>query len=236
MVKDCHWTDRSHVVAAIDHPLRRKRSLGFADLMGERWAVPVRGSEPYQQLEHALARGGLGMPESVVETRSVPVMKNLVAHSGFLSRMNEPITEVDRRAGLLDALPVRDAVTVRTLTAHRRRMGLLPARQRSCSTNCGCSPSNTDRQRRRPRPDEPCADRFAQATATSTTLQAVARSDCPSTSRRLAGSVTVNAGAPTATIRSWPASSATIFSPAWPEGSRQTGGDSPGSYSAAPSA
>jgi DNA-binding transcriptional LysR family regulator len=126
-VKDCQWTDRSHVIAAIDHPLRRKRALSFSDLMNERWVVPVKGSEPYLQLAHALARSGLGMPEAVVETRSILVMKNLVAHSGFLCWMNEPVIEVDRRAGLLDALPVRDSVAVRTLTAHRRRAGLLPA-------------------------------------------------------------------------------------------------------------
>ena len=55
------------------------------------------------------------------------MLKGLVTRAGFLGWMAEPMFDAERRAGLIDALPIPTAPRRReTLTAFRRRRGLLP--------------------------------------------------------------------------------------------------------------
>jgi DNA-binding transcriptional LysR family regulator len=125
-ITDCHWEDDSFVVAACDHPLRRRKSLVLADTMHERWAIPPRGTAPYAHMQGVFAEHGLGLPNIVVETRSVPVLKSMVARCGFLTWMAEPMYDVEARARVMDTLPIPTVRATRTLTAFRRRQGILP--------------------------------------------------------------------------------------------------------------
>jgi DNA-binding transcriptional LysR family regulator len=126
-IADCRWQDQSHVVAAIDHPLRRKRKLTLEDTMKEPWAITPRGTAPYEHMQQVFRAHGLAPPNIVVETRSIIVLKSLVAHSGFLGWMPESIYDAERRAHLVDALNIPGAASTRTLTAFKRRRGILPA-------------------------------------------------------------------------------------------------------------
>jgi DNA-binding transcriptional LysR family regulator len=125
-VKDCRWQDKIGIVAATAHPLRRKRRLTLADTLEQPWAFVPQGAEPHQHLQRVFAASGLGVPGLVVETRSVVVLKSLVAHAGFLSWMPEPMYGAERKAGLIQALTIPGSTDTRTLTAFRRRAGLLP--------------------------------------------------------------------------------------------------------------
>jgi DNA-binding transcriptional LysR family regulator len=126
-ITDCRWQDQSHVVAATRHLLRRKRNLTLENTMKERWAITPRGTAPYEHLQQVFRAHGLGLPNIVVETRSIIVLKSLVAHSGFLGWMPESIYDAERRARLVDALNIPGAASARTLTAFKRRQGILPA-------------------------------------------------------------------------------------------------------------
>jgi DNA-binding transcriptional LysR family regulator len=126
-IKDCRWNDRSYVVAGMDHPLRRKQELRLADVIGERWTTTPKGTAPYEHMEQVFAAQGLGMPEILVETRSVMMLKNLVAQSGFLTWLPEPMYQAEIKAQMLDALPIPGLTGTRTMTAFRRREGILPS-------------------------------------------------------------------------------------------------------------
>jgi DNA-binding transcriptional LysR family regulator len=126
-IADCRWQDRSHVIAAANHPLRRKRKLTLEDTMNEPWAITPRGTAPYQQMQQVFRTHGLGLPNIVVETRSIIVLKSLVTHSGFLGWMPESIYDAERRARLVNVLDIQGASSTRTLTAFKRRQGILPA-------------------------------------------------------------------------------------------------------------
>jgi len=125
-VKDCRWVDCSHVVAAASHPLRRRKRLQLADVMDAQWATPPRGTAPFEHMARVFAANGLGLPEVQVETRSITVLKSLVARSGFLSWMAEPMYEAEKKAKVIDASLIAGAQGERTLTAFRRRTGILP--------------------------------------------------------------------------------------------------------------
>lgn len=126
-IPECRWEDRSHVVAALDHPLRGAGDeLALAATSSARWAIPPRGTAPYEHMRATFDAQGLGLPNVVVETRSVTTLKSLVAHAGFLSWMAEPMYRTECRARAIDTLPVRGVSAIRTLTAFRRRHGILP--------------------------------------------------------------------------------------------------------------
>lgn len=126
-IKNCRWEDMSYIVAGKDHPLHKKDKLTLSDTLGEQWAILPKGTDPFAHLMKIFSRSGLSLPNVVVQTRSVTLLKSLVAQSGFLGWMPEPMYDAERKAGLIDALPIAEARDSRTLTAYRRRDGMLPA-------------------------------------------------------------------------------------------------------------
>jgi len=125
-ISDCCWEDTSNVVAALDHPLRAKTELCLADTLDQQWCVPPRGTGPFEHMQRVFAEHGLPMPEIAVETRSITVLKSLVTRAGFLSWMAAPMYDTESVAGVFDTLPIPGLVARRTLTAFRRRQGILP--------------------------------------------------------------------------------------------------------------
>ena len=125
-IADCRWEDASFVVASPEHALRQRPSLMLADTLDAPWAIPPRGTGPYEHMRQVFEAAGLGLPNIVVETRSVTALKSLVARSGFLSWMAEPMIDAERRAGVIEPLPIPGLAARRTLTAFRRRHGILP--------------------------------------------------------------------------------------------------------------
>ncbi|WP_159008596.1 LysR family transcriptional regulator [Bradyrhizobium sp. S69] len=125
-IRDCQWEDVSYVVASANHPLRGRSELRLEETCAEKWASLPRGTAPHAHLEQVFAEHGIGPPNIVVETRSITVLKSLVTDSGFLSWMAAPMYLAERRAGLVDALPITGVKAMRRLTAFRRRQGILP--------------------------------------------------------------------------------------------------------------
>lgn len=126
-IGDCRWQDKSYVVAATGHPLRQRRGLTLADTLDQKWATMPKGTGPYEQMQQVFRAHGLGLPNVVVETRSITTLKSLVTRSGFLGWMAESIYDAERRALWVDALPLPGVASARTLTAFKRRQGSLPA-------------------------------------------------------------------------------------------------------------
>lgn len=125
-VKDYSWEDISFFVAGTHHPLHKKRKLQLADTMTQRWVTTPRGTPPFQSLKGIFARHALELPNIVVETRSITLMKSLVKHSGFLSWMPKAMFASEQQAGLINALEIPNTTTAHTLTAYRRSAGILP--------------------------------------------------------------------------------------------------------------
>jgi DNA-binding transcriptional LysR family regulator len=125
-VADCEWTDNSFVIASTHHPLRKKRKLRLEDLLEQRWVMSPRGTSPSDELVALLSQHGLGMPNVVVETRSIIAIKSLIAHAGFLGWMAESMFHAEKKAGLIAPLPIAGATAQRRLSVFRRRQGMLP--------------------------------------------------------------------------------------------------------------
>jgi DNA-binding transcriptional LysR family regulator len=123
-VPGCRWTDTSHIVAAVDHPLRRRKGLALGDVLAERWAVPPAGTAPHDGFRKVFRRHRIDAPETVVETRSIALLQNLVAQASFLGWMPRSMFHSVPR---IDALDIAGASSSVELRAYRRRAGVLPA-------------------------------------------------------------------------------------------------------------
>jgi DNA-binding transcriptional LysR family regulator len=126
-IADCSWEDHSYVVASLEHPLRQEADLKLRDTLDHRWATMPRGTAPFEHMREVFAAQGLGLPNVVVETRSIVVLKGLVTRAGFLGWMPQPMFDAESKAHLFDALPIAGVEATRRLTAFRRRQGILPA-------------------------------------------------------------------------------------------------------------
>jgi DNA-binding transcriptional LysR family regulator len=125
-IRSSRWTDEMRIVASCDHPLRENASLALERLLAEPWALPPRGTGPQKDLETLFSKAGLGMPNIVVETRSITMLKSLVMMEGFLSLMADTMFCAERQAGRIDILLSPTAQIQRSLVPFRRRRGQLP--------------------------------------------------------------------------------------------------------------
>lgn len=125
-IRECQWEDTIRVVAGHAHPLRGRPGLTLADTLDLPWAVPPKGSRPFEQMRRMFARQDLGLPQIGVETRSLATLKNLIIHSGFLGWMPDAMYEIERKAGLMDKLTLTGSEDVYVLAAFKRRAGILP--------------------------------------------------------------------------------------------------------------
>ncbi|RJF91944.1 LysR family transcriptional regulator [Noviherbaspirillum saxi] len=125
-IADCRWEDNSYIVASPAHPLHAQTTVSLADTLHHRWATMPRGTAPFNHMRDIFRAHGITPPNVVVETRSVVMLKSLVSEAGFLSWMSGTMYEAESKAGLIEALPIKNIKATRSLTAFRRRKGILP--------------------------------------------------------------------------------------------------------------
>ncbi|MQA10746.1 MAG: LysR family transcriptional regulator [Pseudonocardiaceae bacterium] len=120
------WQDRETIVAATDHPLRKKDQLTIADLHDVPWVMPPPHTRPYDAFVQLFRDAGLEPPSISVVTRSVVAVKSLIAEAGHLAVMPQPLFAPERAAGTIGPLPVPGGSKPRRFGVFRRRHGYLP--------------------------------------------------------------------------------------------------------------
>lgn len=89
-VSRSEWQTGNHIVAGSAHPLCGAAGLALRDLLGERWALAPRGTQPRSEFMQLFAEHRLDPPQAVVETGSIIAMRQLIARGGFLGWMPRP--------------------------------------------------------------------------------------------------------------------------------------------------
>ncbi|MCV2360059.1 LysR family transcriptional regulator [Paucibacter sp. TC2R-5] len=79
------FEERLMVMAGADHPLAKRQSLCWPELLEQRWVLPPPDCVFYEFVLRSLAEQGLAMPRAAVEAYSVPVQVGLAQHGGMLS-------------------------------------------------------------------------------------------------------------------------------------------------------
>lgn len=125
--RDCAWHESMNVIVGAGHPLQGGSPIAMQALLAERWCFVPERTEPRNRLVSLFRKGGLPPPAIAVSSPSIPLLKSLVAHSGFVSWLTRPMYAAELKAGLIRELQVEGLDHKRRFAAYHRREGILPA-------------------------------------------------------------------------------------------------------------
>lgn len=77
--------EQAFVVAAVQHPLTRRRKIGMDEMVDERWAFPPSDSFAGELIAHIFRASGLEVPATSVRAHSIQLQAALVATGRFLA-------------------------------------------------------------------------------------------------------------------------------------------------------
>jgi DNA-binding transcriptional LysR family regulator len=120
-VAEHRFTDRYSVITSVTHPLQRRKDLSIADLAGMAWVMPSEEAEPRRQFNTLVNRLGAAAPHVSIETRSLTVIKAIVARTDFLGWLPEPLYAAEQACGLIRPLAVKEMDMQRRFFVYRRR-------------------------------------------------------------------------------------------------------------------
>ena len=126
-VNDCRWYEVISPVVGVHHPLRTRSAVRMEDLLGERWCLIPQNTEPHSRFRSLFRNRGLSPPRISLTSSSIPLLKSLVAHCGFITWLTRPMYAVEMNAGLIFELDVDGLSHERCFGAYHRRVGVLPA-------------------------------------------------------------------------------------------------------------
>lgn len=100
------FLDRLAVVARAAHPLAQRQRLGWKDLHGAAWIMPMPNTPAQVAFEQALKVAGIPIPADALRVNSALMMQALLARSDRLALMSPRHLQDEIRAGLFMELPV----------------------------------------------------------------------------------------------------------------------------------
>ena len=114
--------DRLSVIARKDHPLTRRRKISFRDLQDLEWVLPAKDTPSRQLFDDTCRKHSMETPQQAVQTSSQSMVRGLLLDSDRVALLSQHQIYYDRRAGLLEVLPVALEETYRpiglTMRAH----------------------------------------------------------------------------------------------------------------------
>ena len=125
-VAEAKFTDRHAVISAANHPLQKRRGLTIRDVLNVPWVMPSSDAEPRRQFNALMASLGVTPPRVVVESRSPNVIKAMIAQTGYLGWLPEPLFATEQQAGLIRPLPLKEMASQRKFFVYRRRRSVMP--------------------------------------------------------------------------------------------------------------
>jgi len=124
--KNCQWRESMSVIVGNNHALLGKQGICMKDLNSARWCFVPKSTEPHKRLISLFEKKGLTPPAMAVTSASIPLLKSLVAHSGFISWLTAPMYAAELTAGMLHELSVDGLDHPRSFLVYHRREGILP--------------------------------------------------------------------------------------------------------------
>lgn len=103
------------IVTRHGHPLTRQREIRAGDLLRADWVMSRRGSPTRDLLAHAFVRMGQEVPQPVVETGDLAVLRGLLVESDMVTAISPQQLRYEIDAGMLCALDFPLADTTRDI-------------------------------------------------------------------------------------------------------------------------
>ena len=109
------------VIVRARHALAQRKSLALKDLRGADWALPSERSAFRHQLEALFLMAGVQWPTVCVTTNSMVALKTVVMHSDAVTIMPEQLVALERDAGRLRCIRLRESGEPRAIGFKWRR-------------------------------------------------------------------------------------------------------------------
>jgi LysR family transcriptional regulator of gallate degradation len=97
--------DALAIVARREHPWATRKRIPPGDLVRAKWVLPRVNTPNRTLFERALADRGLGLPDVVVETSDLAVLRGVLVNSDLVTAISPRQLAFELRAGLLKVLP-----------------------------------------------------------------------------------------------------------------------------------
>lgn len=101
------YEEQLHFAVRPDHPLARRKSLPWPELLAQRWVVWTRDIPARELLESELLAAGRAIPPASVQSNSLLATIALVAESDMVAVVSERAIELPERWKMLKRLPLR---------------------------------------------------------------------------------------------------------------------------------
>jgi DNA-binding transcriptional LysR family regulator len=100
------FEDRMHVVAGLDNPWSRRRSIELAELRGEPWAMPEADSLAWVLMNEGFRSAGVAPPDPQVVSNSMAVRTRLVESGGFFTMLPSSTLRFGAKRLRMKILPI----------------------------------------------------------------------------------------------------------------------------------
>ena len=97
--------DELSVIVRSGHPLQRRQTIDWPDLLDYEWILPRHGTPTRELFEQALEAQGLHCPSHVVETSSSLLLRGLLIESEQITVLSRHQIYYDEAHGMLAVLP-----------------------------------------------------------------------------------------------------------------------------------
>ena len=116
------------VIARSGHPLLNQAECRWADLLRYQWVLPRTGTPTRNLFDDAIRARGLQLPEHVIETSSLVLLRGLLLESDRLTVLSRHQVRFEEESGILATLPFPLPGTDRPFgLTSRRNAALSPA-------------------------------------------------------------------------------------------------------------
>ena len=115
------FDDTLAIVAGPKHPLAGKSGLGVEDLLPYAWAVAASGTPTRDHFERMFSSAGMKTPESIVETASLILIRELLVNSDHLGCVSALQAEAEIKAGRIARIDFELSNTARPIGITTRR-------------------------------------------------------------------------------------------------------------------
>ena len=93
------------IVVAVDHPLKRRRKVAFAELLAYPWILQPHGSPMRDVMEREFQGHRAQLPAGLIETASILTTTNLIARTEMIAVIPQSVASRYEKHGLLAILP-----------------------------------------------------------------------------------------------------------------------------------
>ena len=117
------FNDSLSAIVRAGHPLVTRKRVAWRDLLNYQWILPRQGTPTRKLFEKAIVGRGLPLPQHVVETSSLVILRGLLLESDRVTILSRHQIRYEEQTGLLSALPFKLSGTERPIGMTRRKIG-----------------------------------------------------------------------------------------------------------------